>query len=71
MNNEIVHQVDLFATIARIVGAKPPGDRIIDGIEQFDFFTGAQKMSSREAVIVYVGNEIYGVKHALEENVEW
>lgn len=62
VSNEIVHQMDLFPTIARIVGASVPNDRTIDGVEQLDFFRGASKSSNREAVIVYVGNEIYGVK---------
>ena len=61
-SNEIVHEMDLYPTIARIVGAALPGDRIIDGIDQLDFFRGKQDHSNREAVIVYVGNEIYGVK---------
>ncbi|MGI9353432.1 MAG: arylsulfatase [Rhizobiaceae bacterium] len=62
VSNEIVHQMDLFPTIARIVGTDLPQDRIIDGVDQLDFFTGAQTKSEREHVIVYVGNEIYGVK---------
>ena len=62
VSNEIVHEMDLYPTIARIVGAALPGDRIIDGIDQLDFFRGKQDHSNREAVIVYVGNEIYGVK---------
>ncbi|MDH3581615.1 MAG: hypothetical protein OEM91_13445 [Hyphomicrobiales bacterium] len=39
-----------------------PQDRIIDGIDQLDFFQGEKEASNREAVIVYVGNEVYGVK---------
>ncbi|MGB3021728.1 MAG: arylsulfatase [Methyloceanibacter sp.] len=62
VSNEIVHQIDLFPTVARIVGASLPDDRIIDGVDQLDFFRGGQVASNREAVIVYVGNEIFGVK---------
>ncbi|MFQ5546141.1 MAG: hypothetical protein ACE5FE_09195 [Acidiferrobacterales bacterium] len=39
-----------------------PTDRIIDGVDQTDFFLGKQEKSNRESVIVYVGREIYGVK---------
>jgi len=62
VSNEIVHEMDLFPTLARIVGGRVPDDRIIDGVDQLDFFTGKQEASNREHVIVYVGSEIYGVK---------
>jgi arylsulfatase len=62
VSNEIVHEMDLFPTIARIVGADLPQDRIIDGVDQLDFLRGEKDKSNREAVIVYVGNELYGVK---------
>jgi arylsulfatase len=62
VSNEIVHEMDLFPTIARIVGGRVPDDRIIDGLDQLDFFTGRQDASNREHVIVYVGSELYGIK---------
>ncbi len=61
-SNEIVHEMDLFPTLARIVGGKVPEDRIIDGVDQTDFFLGKQQKSNREGVIVYMGDEIFGVK---------
>ena len=61
-SNEIVHEMDLFPTFARIAGGKVPTDRVIDGVDQTDFFLGKQKKSNREGVIVYMGNEIFGVK---------
>jgi arylsulfatase len=62
VSNEIVHQMDLYPTLARIVGASLPQDRIIDGVDQLDFFQGRSEKSNRESVVVYVGSEIYGVK---------
>ncbi|MDJ0521492.1 MAG: arylsulfatase [Planctomycetota bacterium] len=62
VSNEIVHEMDLFPTLARIVGGKVPKDRVIDGVDQLDFLLGKQKKSNREHVIVYVGSELYGVK---------
>ncbi|QTN37874.1 arylsulfatase [Cryomorphaceae bacterium] len=62
VTNEIVHEMDLFPTLARIVGGKIPDDRIIDGVDQLDFLYGRQDSSNRESVIIYVGNEIFGVK---------
>jgi arylsulfatase len=61
-SNEIMHEMDLFPTLAGIVDGKIPEDRVIDGVDQLDFLTGTQEKSNREHVIVYVGNEIYGVK---------
>jgi arylsulfatase len=62
VNNEIVDEMDLFPTLAHIAGGKVPKDRIIDGLDQTDFFLGKQDKSSRESVIIYVGNELCGVK---------
>jgi arylsulfatase len=61
-SNEIVHEMDLFPTLARVVGGSVPQDRIIDGVDQLDFLIGRQESSNREHVIVYVGAEVYGVK---------
>ena len=62
VSNEIVHEMDLFRTFAAIVGGKVPTDRAIDGLDQSDFFFGKQEMSKRNGFVIYVGNEIYGVK---------
>jgi arylsulfatase len=61
-SDEIVHEMDLFPTLARIAGGKVPDDRVIDGIDMFDFFLGKRKESGREGIIVYMGNDIFGVK---------
>ena len=62
VSNEIVHEMDLFPTFAGIVGGDVPQNRIIDGFDQLDFFTGNQKKSNRDGFIVYVGNELFGIK---------
>ena len=62
VNNEIVHEMDLFPTLARLAGANVPADRIIDGVDQSDFFFGKQEKSNRQGLVVYVGNDIHGVK---------
>ena len=61
-SNEIVHQMDLFPTLANIVGAEIPGDRIIDGIDQVDFFTGKQGRSNRQGFVIYAEDKVLGVK---------
>jgi arylsulfatase len=62
VSNEIVHQMDLFVTFARIAGGTIPSDRVIDGVDQTDFLTGAAAQSNRESVVIYVGNQLFGVK---------
>jgi|LGOV01.1.fsa_nt_gb arylsulfatase len=62
VSNEIVHVVDLLPTLGKIAGYKAPDDRIIDGVDQLDFFTGKQKKSNREGFIIYNNDDIYGYK---------
>jgi len=62
VSNEIVHQIDLFPTLANIIGADLPKDRIIDGVDQSDFLMAKSEKSARESVIIYIGNELFGVK---------
>ncbi len=61
-SDEIVHAMDLFPTFAKIADGKVPEDRTIDGIEMASFFLGKQDKSGREGFIVYMGNDIFGVK---------
>jgi arylsulfatase A-like enzyme len=62
VSNEIVHEMDIFPTIARVVGSKVPTDRAIDGVDQLAFLRGEQEKSNRDGFVVYVGNDIFGVK---------
>ena len=62
VSNEIVHVVDLLPTLGKIAGYKTPDDRIIDGVDQLDFFTGKQKKSNLEGFIVYNNDDVYGYK---------
>ncbi|WP_256354679.1 MULTISPECIES: arylsulfatase [unclassified Variovorax] len=62
VSNEIVHEMDVFPTLARWTGAEVPKDRVIDGVDQGDFLLGKAQKSGREGFVVYVGNEIYGIK---------
>jgi arylsulfatase len=62
VSNDIVHLIDLFPTLANIVGGKIPQDRVLDGVDQSDFLMGKSAKSARESVIIYIGNELFGVK---------
>ncbi|WP_345373234.1 arylsulfatase [Algivirga pacifica] len=61
-SDEIVHVMDLFPTIGAITKSDIPQDRIIDGIDMSDFFLGKTDKSGRDGFIVYMGNDIFGVK---------
>src|SRR5210317_1200144 len=62
VSDEIVHAMDLFPTLAAIAGGEVPSDRVIDGIDMSEFFLGAAQESGREGFIVYMGNDVFGVK---------
>jgi len=62
VSNEIVHVVDLLPTLGRVAGFEVPKDRIIDGVDQLDFFLGKQSSSNREGFIVYNNDDVYGYK---------
>ena len=62
VSNEIVHQIDLFPTVANIIGVDLPTDRVYDGADQTDFLTGKTEKSARESVVIYIGNVLFGVK---------
>jgi arylsulfatase len=53
VSNEIVHNTDLFPTLARAVGVEIPKDRAIDGVDQLPFFEGEQQSSNRESFLYF------------------
>lgn len=61
-SDEIVHAMDVFPTLAKIAGGKVPDDRPIDGVDVSDFLLGKTEKSGREGFVVYMGNDIFGVK---------
>ena len=54
--------MDLFPTLAALTGGEVPDDRIIDGIDVSPFLLGKQEHSGREGFVVYMGNDVFGVK---------
>ena len=53
VSNDVIHELDLFPTIAAAVGAPEivPRDRLIDGINQLPFLEGKRVRSGRNSVI--------------------
>jgi len=53
VSNDVIHEIDLFPTIAAAVGAPEivPKDRPIDGVNQLPFLEGKQVRSGRNSVL--------------------
>ena len=62
VSNDIVHLIDIFPTLANFSGGDIPQDRTLDGVDQSEFLIGKSDKSARESVIIYIGNELFGVK---------
>jgi len=62
VSNEIVHGVDMFATLAKIAGAKVPNDRPMDSVDQSDFFLGKSEKSAREGFPIWCADRLTAVK---------
>jgi len=62
ISNDIVHLTDVFPTLANFSGGELPQDRILDGVDQTNFFTAKSAKSARESMVIYLGNELFGVK---------
>ena len=62
VSNEIVHIADMYPTLLNWTGAEVPNDRVIDGLDQRDFFEGKQEKSAREGFPYWMGETLYGVK---------
>jgi arylsulfatase A-like enzyme len=62
VSNEMVSIHDFFPTLAKIIGAKVPEDRPIDGVDQSGFFMSKQAKSNRESLVTCIGEEIVAVR---------
>jgi hypothetical protein len=56
VSNEIVHNTDVFATLAAAAGVEVPQDRAIDGVNQLPFFEGRQSKSNRDSFLYFAPN---------------
>ena len=62
VSNEIVHELDMFPTLARLGGGSVPRDRKIDGIDVSDFLLGRSEDSGRDVVLCFNGMRLQAVK---------
>jgi arylsulfatase len=61
-SDDIMHVTDWFTTILRTAGVDVPDDRVIDGLDQFDWIAGKAETSKREGYVYWMGPQMYGVK---------
>jgi arylsulfatase len=62
-SNEIVHELDIFPTIAAAAGADiVPKDRPIDGVNILPFLEGKRAGSGRDHVLYFTGTQVRAVK---------
>ena len=54
--------MDFLPTFARIVGAKMPTDRPIDGVDQTDVLLGKSEMGNRESLLSFVGADLLAAR---------
>jgi arylsulfatase len=62
VSNEIVHGVDMFATLAKLASAQVPKDRPIDSLDQSSFFLGKSEQSVREGFPIWGADLLLAVK---------
>ncbi len=68
VSNEIVHITDMFTTLIRWAGLEVPQGRVIDGVDQRDFFAGdhsnsnSNSHSNRDGFPYWLGDDMYGIK---------
>ena len=54
--------MDFFPTFARIIGAKVPTDRPIDGVDQTDVLFGKSATGSRESLLTFIGADLVAAR---------
>lgn len=62
VSNEMFAIHDFLPTLAKIIGARVPDDRPIDGVDQSAFLLGKQPHSNREHLLTFLGDRLAAVR---------
>ncbi len=62
VSNELASTLDILPTFAAMAGVKVPTDRVIDGRNQSEFFTGKTSRSARETFFYHVRGNLHAVR---------
>jgi arylsulfatase A-like enzyme len=55
-------EMDFLPTLASILAAKLPTDRVIDGVDQSDVLFGKSAMGHRESLLTFIGSDLVAVR---------
>jgi arylsulfatase len=61
-SDELLSGLDLLPTLARIIGAKLPTERKIDGVDLSPLLLGVEGAKERESFACYSGSELHAVR---------
>jgi arylsulfatase len=53
---------DWLTTLLAAAAVAPPGDRVIDGVDQLGWLAADQESAARDGYVFWNGPELYGVK---------
>jgi arylsulfatase A-like enzyme len=62
VSNEMMASIDFLPTLALLAGAKPPDDRVIDGMDVRALLTDARAKSPRETFLYYLYDRLEAVR---------
>ncbi|MBS1790407.1 MAG: sulfatase [Acidobacteria bacterium] len=62
VSHEPVMTIDLLPTLAKLIGAEVPKDRIIDGLDIWPILSGKKVKSPHDALYFYWGKELQAVR---------
>jgi len=62
VSNEMFAIHDFLPTLAEIIGAEVPTDRLIDGVDQSAFLLGKQDKSNRDHLLTFIGDRLVAVR---------
>jgi arylsulfatase A-like enzyme len=63
VTNQMAATIDMLPTLARIAGAEPPGDRIIDGVDIRPLLFGEPGAKPRETYYFYWNDHLQAIRH--------
>jgi len=60
--NAMFSTMDFMPTFANVIGAKLPGDRPIDGVDQTDLLLGQSKTGNRDSLLTFIGADLVAAR---------
>jgi len=61
-SNAMFSIMDFLPTFARIIGAKVPADRPVDGVDQTDVLLGSSETGNRDSLLTFIGGDLVAAR---------